>query len=121
MTSQDPAVLLIKKQGLVESAVVLSMDENKLIKSKKFEKAAPVDAEKSAVINSLVSCDRELAAAMKPGVIISENAKEIIKNINSSLNELIKLEKENELLISQAGESISGKYIDSYKTYKQLK
>ena len=121
MTGIDTEVLLEKKRGLVADAAALSAEENKLIKSKNFEKARTVDAEKGAVINRLALADRELAIAVKPGAVISENAKEIIKNINSSLNELIKLEKENEQLISQAGESISGKYIESYKTYKHLK
>ena len=69
----------------------------------------------------MIAADHELVLAVKFGQAISENAKQIIKNINLSLNELIKLEKENEVLISQASDSISGKYIDLYKTYKQLK
>lgn len=114
-------IILGKKQGFIEAAAALSAEENTFIKLKSYEKAARADAEKNVIIKNLITLDRELLTVSKSDTEISENAKQIIKNINSSLNDLIKLEKENEVLISQAGESISGKYIDSYKIYKKLK
>lgn len=117
----DLELLLKDKQLFLETAAALSLEENKLIKSKVFENIGAVDAKKNSAIYSMIAADRELALAAKQNPAMTENARQIIKNINSSLFELIKLEKENELLISQAGQSISGKYIDSYKTYKHLK
>ena len=121
MGTREIELLLEKKRGFIETAVVLSREENMLIKLKAFEKTGVVDAKKNSVIQRLIAIDMELAPAVKSGRLISENAKQIIENINSSLNDLIKLEKENEVLISQAGDSISGKYIDLYKAYRRLK
>ena len=121
MENPDFEALLVKKEELLRMVSSASIEINKQIKSKAFENALQADLEKNEFINSLFALDKELVLAAKTTPVISEKARQIIKNINSSLIDLIKLEKENELLISQAGESISGKYIDSYKTYKQLK
>lgn len=121
MENPDFEQLLEKKDSLLRSAALLSAEMNNLIKSKDFENAVQNDLKKNEILSGLtvISLELDLASKLKP--VISEKARLLIKNINSSLIDLIKLEKENELLISRAGDSISGKYIDSYKTYKLQK
>lgn len=113
--------LLEKKELLLRSAAILSAELKGYIKSKDFENAVKNDLKKNEILSGLTVISLELDIAAKSKPPITEKARLLIKNINSSLKDLIKLEKENELLISQAGDALSGKYIESYKTYKQSK
>ncbi|MEI7542219.1 MAG: hypothetical protein WCJ94_03080 [bacterium] len=121
MEQKQLELLLKNKQEFVVLAAGYSKEENKLIKNKVFDKIAGIDVKKNEAIKNMLEADKQLLLASKDGQKYSENAKETVNKINTALYELITLEKENELLISQAVELQSGKYINSYKAYKHSK
>lgn len=113
--------LLKNKQEFVLLAAGYSKEENKLIRAKVFDKIAAIDRKKNEAIKNMLEADKQILLVSKVGQKFSENAKQTINSINATLYELITLEKENELHISQAVELQSGQYINSYKAYKHSK
>ena len=111
--------LLDKKRHIIEAVLFKTSEQNRLIILKEFKEAAEIDAVKENLINELIRVDAGISEIKTINAETSEKAKDRIQNINSSLNHLIKLEKENETLLDQANISFSGEYIQAYKTYKQ--
>jgi hypothetical protein len=111
---------LLDKKALVIRAVCSKTEElQRHIRSNNFSEITAIDSAREGLIRELVEADRMLENFKKPDRDISEKAKSKMKNINSSLDYLIKLEKENETLLEQARISFSGEYITAYKTYKR--
>jgi hypothetical protein len=111
--------LLDKKYHIIEEVLMKTSEQNRLIINKEFNAVADVDAVKQNLIKELINTDSGIAEIKATDVKTYEKAKDKIQNINLSLNHLIKLEKENEILLEQAKSSFSGEYIKAYKTYKQ--
>lgn len=118
MAQESLLELLDKKSLIIEDVSRKTKEQNRLILSNQFSFLAAIDAEKEALIKELLSTDNMIAVLKPPDRETSEKAKDKMQNINSSLNYLIKLEKENETLLEQANSSFSGEYIRAYKTYK---
>ncbi len=118
MGAADYRAALEQKKDLVNRLLVKTLELNGAIKSDNYEKIYSVDEEKKGLLKSLESADAELK---KTAAGSQEDVKDIIKNINSLLVDLIKLEKENELLITLRIDSASGRHAEAYKTYKYIK
>jgi hypothetical protein len=110
--------LLDKKCMIIEAVSRKINEQNRLILSNQFSDMAGIDAAKEELIKELLMTDNRISALKTIDRETSEKAKDKIQNINSSLNYLIKLEKENETLLERANTSFSGEYIKAYKTYK---
>jgi hypothetical protein len=121
MAGHENEDLILEKMNLIDSVLAKASEENEAIKSKNFEKAVLIDSEKNNLINRLMEIDRMLLSPGAAKMNASKNTRLAIENINSSLNNLIKIEKENEILISGQYGNVSGNHINAYKTYKQSK
>ena len=113
---------LLDKKALVIGAVCSKTEELQMrIRSNNFSEITAIDSVREGLIRELIETDRMLEKFKEPEPDISEKAKTKMKNINSSLDYLIKLEKENDTLLELAQISFSGEYITAYKTYKRPK
>jgi hypothetical protein len=113
--------LILEKLELVNGILAMAVEQNTAVKADDLKKAAALDPDKKRLIDKMTELDRVLPDFRGEEKENSENIKEIIRNVNSSLNNLIKIEKESETLISGHYGNISGEHINAYKTYKQFK
>jgi hypothetical protein len=118
MAKADLLELLDKKSQIIEAVSQKTNEQNRLILSNQFSNMAEIDAAKEDLIKELLITDNMISALKTIDRETSEKARDKMQKINSSLNYLIKLEKENETLLEQANRSFSGEYIKAYKTYK---
>jgi hypothetical protein len=121
MSFSEIETLLEIKKACLNKVYLLALEENVLVKAKEFGKILDIDLKKNEAIKGLLDMDKEILKYTGDNPATTENVQLIIENINSSLNDLIKLEKENELLLGQTADFFSGNYINAYKTYKQCK
>ncbi|MCE5300224.1 MAG: hypothetical protein LLG37_05050 [Spirochaetia bacterium] len=109
--------VLEKKLADLQELERLTARQSMLIREKEADELFRIDNAKKVLLSAVLAAD---AGLLKEGALIgsSENAGIIAKKINLVINNLIKLEKENENMITKASMSLSGSHIEAYKMYK---
>jgi len=111
--------LLIKKGKIIATVYKLTIKQNDCLKKGDTKKVLLYDKRKTALLKLLVTIESSILNSSSKNQRYLENAGNIVKNINLLFNDLIKAEKENEILVSQYVDMYSGKHIDEYKRIKR--
>ncbi len=107
--------LLIKKGKIIATMYKLTIKQNYCLKKGDTRKVLLYDKRKTDLLKLLATIEDRLLNSSSKNQSHLENAENIVKNINLLFNDLIKAEKENEILVSQYIDMYSGRHIDEYK------
>lgn len=110
-------ILLEKKTKAVNLIVKIVKKQNEALKNFKLEKVVFLNLRKEKILGLMKSIDIEMERFLLTKKKYPKNTKDLIKNINSIFNELINIEKENEILLNNIIALKKGDYINNYKKY----
>ncbi len=111
--------LLKKKKKIITILYKLAIKFKNIIISNNARSLVSYIERREKMQNELKLVDSEIDKLFLINKKNVQNIGNIIIEINSLLNELIKIEKENEILLNQTMELITGNYINNYKKFNK--
>jgi len=110
---------LIKKAKVISLLYKLTIKQNSFLLKNNPKKALFIDDKKDKLLKLLTEIETSISKNLIQGRKYSKNAENTIKNINLLFDDLIKAEKENEILVSQYLNLYTGKHVNEYNKIKK--